>query len=151
MCQTMFLPKACWRLHWLLALASYLNNIHSVINILGKEMSKYISQIVELLLKPHQQCFSGSTVCGAPSCPSRRTGLSGLHKVRNTRVHWNKKHTQTGTEECDGCVGDRKLSPLTGPPHCSPITLQLFQDVVCVYVCECLFFYQPMPDLFLYI
>lgn len=50
-----------------------------------------------------------------------------------------KTHTQTGTEECDGCVGDRKLSPLTGPPHCSPITLQLFQDAVCV--CASAFFF----------
>lgn len=42
-------------------------------------------------------------------------------------------HTQADSQEC--CVfvcvcvgGGRKLSPLMGPPHCSPIMPRLFQD-----------------------
>lgn len=56
-------------------------------------------------------------------------------------MHRNK-NTQTGTEECDGCAWDRKLSPLTGLPHCSPITLQLFKDCLCVVMCFFFFFLQ---------
>lgn len=35
---------------------------------------------------------------------------------------------QTGTQGWNGCVGDRKLLSLTGLPHCSSITLDLFGD-----------------------
>lgn len=60
-----------------------------------------------------------------------------------------EKHTQTSTEECDVCVGDRKLSPLMGLPHCSPITLRLFQDRVCVSDSAPIagFYFKPTPDL----